>query len=381
MVGGGTGAFIGAVHRAAAALDGQFRLVAGCFSATPERAIASGRVLGVDDRRNYGTWQEMIDGELALPSHERIDAVAVVTPNFTHASIAGGFARAGIHVICDKPLCLNAREAAEIDAAARAGNVVFCVTYTYAGYPMVRQARHMIASGALGDVRKVVVEYHQGWLAKNIEKSGQKQAAWRTDPALAGAGALGDIGSHCEQLISTVTGLRIESLCADLSTFVHGRRVDDDASILLRFVGAGTNAHAARGIISASQVCEGEENNLTIRVYGSNASLQWKHAAPNALTILDATGMRVLSRGSDMLCDAAKKASRLPSGHPEGYIEAFANIYLGVAHAIRARAGLVTHPDAGRVHDFPDLAEGVRGVRFIEAVLANAKSHEKWTKL
>jgi len=381
MVGGGTGAFIGAVHRMAAALDAHFRLVAGCLSSTPDRAIASGKALGLDDRRNYGTWREMIEGELALPHHERIDAVAIVTPNHTHAAIACDFARAGVHVVCDKPLCMNGHEASAIEAAARDGNIVFGVTYTYAGYPMVRQARDMVRVGRLGDVRKVVVEYHQGWLARKIEDAGQKQAAWRTDPALAGAGALGDIGSHCEQLIANITGLRVESLCADLSTFVHGRLVDDDASILLRFAPSASGPHPARGIISASQVCEGEENNISIRVFGSNASLQWRHDDANALTVRDAAGEHRLSRGQATLCESAQRGSRLPPGHPEGYIEAFANVYAGVAHAIRARAGFADQPDAGRVYDFPDLHDGIRGVRFIDAVLASAKSKEKWTRV
>ena len=303
MVGGGSGAFIGAVHRTAACMDGHFRVVAGCLSSTAERAIASGKSLGLDDCRNYGTWQEMIDGERSLPAHERIDAVAIVTPNFTHAAIAAGFAGAGVNVVCDKPLCMNAAEADAILAAARAGNVVFGVTYTYAGYPMVKQARHLVASGVLGDIRKVVVEYHQGWLASKIEAEGQKQAAWRTDPALAGAGALGDIGSHCEQLITNITGLKIESLCADLSTFVPGRKVDDDVSVLLRL------SSGARGIISASQVCEGEENNVSIRVYGSKGGLEWRQSDPNSLTLIEPSGRRSISRGHASLCDAAMGAT------------------------------------------------------------------------
>ena len=371
MVGGGSGAFIGAVHRTAACMDGHFRVVAGCLSSTAERAIASGKSLGLDDCRNYGTWQEMIDGERSLPAHERIDAVAIVTPNFTHAAIAAGFAGAGVNVVCDKPLCMNAAEADAILAAARAGNVVFGVTYTYAGYPMVKQARHLVASGVLGDIRKVVVEYHQGWLASKIEAEGQKQAAWRTDPALAGAGALGDIGSHCEQLITNITGLKIESLCADLSTFVPGRKVDDDVSVLLRL------SSGARGIISASQVCEGEENNVSIRVYGSKGGLEWRQSDPNSLTLIEPSGRRSISRGHASLCDAAKKATRLPPGHPEGYIEAFANIYANIADAIRARAGV----DAGAKFDFPDVHEGIRGVRFIEATLASAAGTAKWTQL
>lgn len=373
MVGGGQGAFIGGVHRQAMALDGQYELVAGALSSTPERALASGRALGLPDERNHPAWQALLEDEQRRAPGDRVDVVCIVTPNHLHFPVAKAFVDAGFHVVCDKPLVHTAAQAEALVAAVRSRATVFGVTYNYGGYPMVRQAREMVRRGELGEIRKVVVEYNQGWLATRLEAEGNKQAAWRSDPAQSGgAGALGDIGSHAENLVATVTGLHIESLCADLTAFVEGRALDDDANMLLRFQGG------ARGVLVASQVNAGLENGLRLRVSGTLGTIEWWQEEPNRLTHfpLDAAP-RLLTRGAPWLHEAAKRASRIPPGHPEGFIEAFANVYLGVAAAIRAQgSGEAADPiDA----DFPDVEAGARGVRFIEAVLASARSTQKWT--
>jgi predicted dehydrogenase len=278
MVGGGRDAFIGAVHRNAAALDGEIDFVAGALSSTPEKARASGRDLGLRDDRNYGSWEEMLERELARPEEERIDFVSIVTPNHVHFPVAKAFAEAGFHVVCDKPLVHTVEQARELMAIVERTGVVFAVTYNYTGYPMVKQARHMIREGRLGELRKVIVEYNQGWLATRLEETGLKQAGWRTDPARSGvAGAIGDIGSHAENLVATVTGLEIDTLCADLTTFVPGRRLDDDGNLLIRYTSG------ARGVLIASQIEVGEENDLRLRVYGSEGSLSWRQEDPNEL--------------------------------------------------------------------------------------------------
>lgn len=375
MVGGGQGAFIGAVHRQALALDGQYELAAGAFSSTPEKARASGRALGVADGRNHPDWQSLLADELRRDPAERIDLVCIVTPNHVHFPVAKAFVDAGFHVVCDKPLVHTAAQARELAAAVRARGTVFGVTYNYSGYPMVRQAREMVRRGELGTLRKVVVEYNQGWLATRVEAEGNKQAAWRTDPAQSGGGgAIGDIGTHAENLVSTVTGLAIESLCADIGALVPGRALDDDASMLLRFAGG------ARGVLVASQVNTGLENGLRLRVSGTLGTIEWWQEEPNRLTHFPHDGPpRLLTRGAPWLHEAALRAGRIPPGHPEGFIEAFANVYLGVAAAIRAHARGVT-PDPLDA-DYPDIDAGVRGVRFVEAVLASARSARKWTPL
>ena len=373
MVGGGQGAFIGAVHRNAMALDGQYELVAGALSSTPERARASGRVLGLADDRNHGTWEELLADEARRPAHERIDLVSIVTPNHLHFPVAQAFVDAGFHVVCDKPLVHTAAQADELAAAVKRRGTVFGVTYNYTGYPLVRQARAMVRAGELGEIRKVVVEYNQGWLATALEKTGNKQAAWRSDPAQSGgAGALGDIGSHAENLVATVTGLQLEALCADLGSLVPGRALDDDANVLLHFRGG------ARGVLVASQVNTGVENGLRLRVSGTLGSLEWWQEEPNKLAHYPLDGpVRWLTRGSPWLHPAAQRATRIPPGHPEGFIEAFANVYLGVAAAVRAKAsGVAADPLEA---DYPDVEAGARGVRFIEAVLASARSTQKWT--
>ncbi|MDR7306148.1 Gfo/Idh/MocA family oxidoreductase [Rhodoferax saidenbachensis] len=375
MVGGGRDAFIGAVHRKAAALDGQIELVAGALSSSPEKARASGRDLFLDDDRNHGSWQELLADELRRAPEDRIDFVSIVTPNHLHYPVAQAFVEAGFHVVCDKPLVHTGAQARDLVAAVKKQGTVFGVTYNYTGYPLVRQMRHMVQSGAVGTVRKVVVEYHQGWLATAVEDSGSKQAAWRVDPALSGAaGAIGDIGSHAENLLSTVTGLEIESLCADLSAMGAGRTLDDDGNMLLRLSGG------ARGVLIASQICTGSENDLRLRISGTTGSLLWCQENPNQLLHMPVNGApRTLTRASVGLCESAQRASRLPSGHPEGFIEAFANVYLGVAADIRARLqGVAADPLAA---DYPDVEDGARGVHFIEKVLESSRSTAKWTNL
>jgi len=373
MVGGGRGAFIGAVHRKAMALDGQIELVAGALSADAERARASGRDLGLAEARNHGSWQALLDDELKRPRGERIDFVSIVTPNHVHFEVAKAFTEAGIHVVCDKPLVHTSEQAQALVAARERSGTVFGVTHNYTGYPMVRQAREMVRSGELGQIRKVIVEYNQGWLATQLEAGDHKQADWRVDPARSGiVGAIGDIGTHAENLVASVCGLEIESLCADLTAFVPGRRLDDDGNLLLRYKGG------ARGVMIASQIEIGGENDLRLRVFGTQGSLAWHQEDPNLLVHASLDGpKRLLTRGSPWLCDAAKKASRLPTGHPEAFIEAFANLYLGVAEAILAKEeGRALAPLEG---DFPTLADGARGVKFMEKTVESSRSAAKWT--
>ncbi|MCL6527005.1 MAG: Gfo/Idh/MocA family oxidoreductase [Thermaceae bacterium] len=374
MVGGGRDAFIGAVHRKAVALDGQAELVAGALSSSPDKAKASGRELGLPDARNYGSWEEMLEAELRLPAQERIDFVSIVTPNHLHYPVAKAFAEAGIHVVCDKPLVHNSEQAHDLIRVVERSGVVFAVTYNYTGYPMVKQARDMVKNGVLGPLRKVIVEYNQGWLATQLEASHQKQAEWRTDPARSGiAGAVGDIGSHAENLAATITGLELEQICADLTTFVPGRRLDDDGNLLLRFVGG------AKGLLWCSQVEIGAENDLRIRIFGEKGSLTWHQEDPNVLIHDSLEGPRqVLTRGNAYLCPAAQRATRLPTGHPEAFIEAFANVYLGAMEAIRAKQeGRALGENEG---DFPTVYDGARGVYFIEKTVESSRSDQKWTE-
>ncbi len=381
MVGGGQGAFIGAVHRTAACLDHAARFVAGALSSSPEKARASGRDLGLDERRIYGTWEEMLDGELALSPSERIDFVSIVTPNHAHFPVAMAFAEAGINIVCDKPLVHTSAQARELIAAVKRSGVVFAVTYNYSGYPMVKQAREMVRGGEIGDVRKVIVEYNQGWLAGKLEATGQKQADWRTDPARSGlGGAIGDIGSHAEQLAAYTTGLDIDSICAELTSFVPGRRLDDDANLLLRFAPRG--GIQAKGVLIASQIEIGHENDLRIRIFGSTASLEWHQEDPNWLVHRpEGQAERTLRRGNAYLCDAAKKNSRIPPGHPEAFLEAFANVYANAFAAMRAResGGACGGCGLGGPFDYPDVVDGARGVHFIEKTVESAGSDRKWT--
>jgi predicted dehydrogenase len=375
MVGGGQGAFIGAVHRHAMALDAHYDFMAGALSSDPERSKASGKSLGLEDSRNYGSWEAMLEGELKLPADQRIDVVSIVTPNHVHYPVAKAFAAAGFHVVCDKPLVHTSEQANDLLETVKHSGVVFGVTHNYTGYPMIRHAREMVRGGQLGTLRKVVVEYSQGWLATKLEDTDHKQAGWRSDPARSGiVGAVGDIGTHCENLVSSVTELSLEAICADLTSFVPGRILDDDANILLRFQGG------AKGVLHCSQIQTGLENDLRLRVHGSEGSISWSQENPNYLDFYPLTGPRqLLARGNDYLCDAAKRASRLPSGHPEAFIEAFANVYVGVAEAIHAHLeGRALQPLEG---DFPTLQDGARGVRFIEKTVESSKSAEKWTAM
>ncbi|MEM8757941.1 MAG: Gfo/Idh/MocA family oxidoreductase [Planctomycetota bacterium] len=365
MIGGGSGAFIGAVHRTAMRLDGEAALVAGALSSTPERAIASANELGIP--RGYGDWRAMLDAEAALPQTERIEAVSIVTPNDTHAEPAIAALKAGFHVVLDKPMAADSDECRAIAAAADHAGLSVTITYNYSGYPIVRHARSMIDGGALGTVRRVDARYVQGWLANDLEASGQKQAAWRTDPERSGgAGAIGDIGTHAYQLAEFVSGQRPSELCADVHTHAPGRRVDDDASVLLRY------DSGASGTLTASQICIGEENGLSLRVYGSNASLSWHQESPNELRVFSNDGSRrTLTRGDTSLATGAQIATRLPPGHPEGFHEAFANIYRGAADRVRG-------VDSEHASLAPDHRDGAAGVAFIEACLA---SNSNWVTL
>lgn len=369
MVGGGRGAFIGGVHRMAAALDGEIELVCGAFSSDPERSKVSGEDLHLPANRVYPNYEAMILGEKALPENERMDFVAIVTPNHMHYGPARMALENGFHVVCDKPLAFNMEEALELERLVNETGLLFALTHNYTGYPMVKQARAMIANGELGKIRKVVVEYPQGWLSTQVEG---KQAAWRTDPAKSGiAGAMGDIGTHAENLAEYVTGLQIKSMCADLSAFVEGRMLDDDGNVLLRF------DNGAKGVLHASQICAGEENNLNLRVWGEKGGIEWRQMEPNTLVVkwLDKP-TQVLRTGVGSLYPQATAHTRLPGGHPEGYLEAFANIYRNVAFCLQARLnGEVVDP---LYQDFPTVKDGVRGMRFIEKVVASSGTEQKW---
>ncbi|MGB3079543.1 MAG: Gfo/Idh/MocA family oxidoreductase [Saprospiraceae bacterium] len=375
MVGGGRGAFIGAIHRMAAALDGQIELVCGAFSSDPDRSKASGADLFLPPERCYGDYEEMILAEANLPADKKMDLVSIVTPNHMHFGPAMVALESGFHVICDKPLCTTLDAARQLQSKVRSSRLVFAVTHAYTGYPMVKQARMMIANGELGKIRRIVVEYPQGWLSTALEQTDQKQASWRTDPAKSGAaGAMGDIGTHAENLAEYVTGLYIDEICADLHSHIPGRLLDDDGSVLLRM------NNGARGVLYASQISAGEENNLRIRVYGEKGSIDWSQMEPNSLIVrwLDKS-MEVIRTGVGNLYPQTQKHTRVPAGHPEGYLEAFANIYRNVVYTIQARIeGLDVDPDL----DFPTVDDGVRGMEFIDAVVRSGKQDEvKWFKM
>jgi len=372
MVGGGRGAFIGAVHRMAAALDGEIVLVCGAFSSDPVRSKASGEDLHLPPERVYKNYEEMILREKELPDGERMDFISIVTPNHVHYGPARMALENGFHVVCDKPLAFNMEEALELERLVTETGLVFALTHNYTGYPMVKQAKAMIANGDFGKIRKVIVEYPQGWLSTRLEENEDKQASWRTDPAKSGiAGAMGDIGTHAENLAEYVTGLQIKELCADLSTFVDGRALDDDGNVLLRF------DNGAKGVLHASQICAGEENNLSLRVYGERGGIEWRQMEPNSLIVrwLDQP-MQTLRTGTGNLSAQAAAHTRLPGGHPEGYLEAFANVYRNVAFCLRAHLNGEAVDDVYR--DFPSVSDGVRGMRFIEKVVESSNSDQKW---
>jgi predicted dehydrogenase len=373
MVGGGQGAFIGGVHRIAARMDGEFELVAGALSSDPARAKASGAELGLDPERSYGSFAEMAKAEAKRA--DGIEAVAIVTPNNMHYPPAKAFLEAGIHVICDKPLTSNLADAKKLAALVKKAGKVFVLTHNYTGYPMVRQAREMVAKGVLGDIRVVQAEYPQDWLTEKIEDSGAKQAVWRTDPKQSGAGgAVGDIGTHAYNLARFVTGLELQALAADLTSFVKGRPLDDNVSVLLRF------KSGAKGMLWASQVAPGNENGLKLRVYGTKGGLEWTQADPNYLWYTPfGEPKRLITRGGAGAGAAAGRVTRIPPGHPEGYLEGFANIYAEAARAIRAarRKGGKAPKDV----IFPTVEDGVEGVAFIEACVKSSKKNGAWTKL
>ena len=377
MVGGGRGAFIGAVHRIAANIDGQIELVAGAFSADPEKSKASGADLFLAPGRVYGSYQELVAKEAALPADQRIDFVAIVTPNHVHFPAAKAALEGGFHVLSDKPATFDLAEAKELAAIVKKSGLLYGLTHNYTGYPLIKEARELVHSGKLGKIRKVVVEYPQGWLATRIEASGQKQAAWRTDPKRSGAaGCIGDIGTHAENLAEYVTGLQISELAADITAFVKGRKLDDDGNVLLRFKGG------AKGILHASQISVGEENNLSLRVYGELGGLEWHQREPNTMLVKwPDQPMQVYRTANGYLSAAAKAAGRTPPAHPEGYLEAFANIYKNFATAIRARQEGRKLAKDDLALDFPKITDGVRGMAFIEAVVKSSKANSAWTKL
>ena len=371
MVGGGQNAFIGAVHRMAANLDGQIELVAGAFSSDPKNSAKTGEQLFLNPKRIYGSYEEMAKAEAALPENERIDFVSIVTPNFLHAPVATTFLKADFHVVCDKPMTLTLKEAKALRETVRKSGKIFAITHNYTGYPMVKEARELVRSGKLGKILKVVAEYPQGWLLDKIEADGQKQATWRTDPKRAGAsGCLGDIGTHAENLGRYITDLEIESLAAEFTTFIPGRKLEDDANLLIRYKGG------AKGILHCSQISCGEENNLNIRVYGTKGSLAWQQEHPNELKFIPkGEPAKILRRGNNYVSDVAKKFTRLPFGHPEAFIEAFANIYLEAVAAIRARI-----EGKKGSFDFPTVDDGVYGMAFLETAVKSATSNARWTK-
>ena len=375
MVGGGRDAFIGAVHRIAAAIDQQVELVCGAFSSTPEKSKASGEDLMLDAARCYGTLEEMMEKEAALPEGERMDFVTIVTPNHMHFPAAKAALEAGFHVLSDKPATFTKEEAIELKGIIEKSGKLYGLTHNYTGYPMIKQAREFFASGETGKVRKVVVEYPQGWLATALEQDGAKQAEWRTDPKRSGAaGCMGDIGTHAENLAEYVTGLEIDELAADLTAFVDGRLLDDDGNVLLRF------KNGAKGVLHASQISVGCENNLSLRVYSERGGIEWHQAEPNTLLVHRlGEPTQIYRTGNDYLGEAAAYNTRTPASHPEGYLEAFANIYRNFADHIRAHQ-LGETPDA-LVTDYPKIDDGIRGMAFIDAVVASSQANAEWTKV
>jgi predicted dehydrogenase len=373
MVGGGEGAFIGAVHRMAAALDGEIELVCGAFSSTKDRAIRSGLALHLPAERVYSSYQEMMLQEAALPADRRMQFVAIVTPNHMHYPVAEAALQAGFHVMSDKPATFDLAQALELRTLVEQTDLLYGLTHTYAGYPLVKEARSRIAAGELGKIRKVSVEYSQGWLAgREEDNSENKQAAWRLDASKAGiSSCMGDIGVHAAHLAEYVSGLEIAELCADLTAFVDGRKLDDDGSMLLRFDGG------AKGVLTASQICVGEENNLILRIFGELGSIEWRQQEPNTLLLKQANSpTQWLRTGADNLSDVAKLNTRIPMGHPEGYLEAFANIYMAFIANIRAREN--TAEVSERVDDCPGIGDAVRGMAFIELAVQASNSDIKW---
>ncbi|MDR2146510.1 MAG: Gfo/Idh/MocA family oxidoreductase [Tannerella sp.] len=375
MVGGGPGSFIGAVHRIAANLDGQIELVCGSFSSQYEKSLERGRELYLPDDRIYRTYREMMEQEALLPEGERMDFVAIVTPNHVHFEPAFLALEHGFHVVLDKPMTFTLDEAWRLKRKVEETGLVFALTHTYTGYPMVKEARMRVARGDFGKIRRIYVEYPQGWLAESVAEADNKQAGWRVDPNRSGiAGCMGDIGTHCFNLAEYITGLKTTELCSELNSFVPGRLLDDDGVAMLRYEGG------ARGMLCASQIAVGEENNLFIRVYGEKGGLEWRQEEPNTLIIKWNDEPNEIVRTSNGYVSAiAAHNSRTPGGHPEGYIEAFANIYRNFALTLQCRMeGIQPEPE---YLDFPSVEEGVRGMQFIRTVVESSQSEKKWVKL
>jgi predicted dehydrogenase len=375
MVGGGPGAFIGAVHRLCAAMDGQVELVAGCFSQSFEKTRQTGDQLYLDPGRCYPTYEKMAAAEAQLPADKRIDFVSIVTPNVSHYAIAEAFLNAGFHVVCDKPMTHTLEQAQQLVALVEKTKLVFALTHNYTGHPLVRHARHLFRDGQMGQVRKVVVEYLQDFLMVPHEKLGQKQAAWRVDPAQSGqGGTLGDVGTHCVNLLEYITGDPITELCADKSTFLPDRKLDEDVNALLRFRGGG------KGALIISQVCTGEENGLTLRVYAEKGAIRWAQENPNYLELYRYGEPRqTLTRGQGYLSDAAKNCTRIPTGHPEGYLEAFATIYCDVVRAIRSY--IDGRPLRTEEYEFPTVYDGLRGMQFVSKAVESCAKGSSWVKM
>lgn len=375
MIGGSLDAFIGEIHRKAAALDGKFSLVAGAFSSSADKSKNTGQALGLSRDRVYESYKQMIEQESELPADERIEAVSIVTPNHVHFEPAKLALEHGFHVIIDKPLAFSLDEAKELKNIVDETGLILALTHTYTGYPMIKEARHIFNSGKLGAVRKIYVEYPQGWLATALEQEGNKQASWRTDPGKSGeGGAVGDIGTHAANLAEYVSGLKITDVCADVNIVVENRQLDDDSSALLKF------DNGASGVLMATQIATGEENDLKIRIYGEKGGLEWTHTHPNTLLYkpLDEP-VQILRAGTGYLSEPAQKNTRLPAGHPEGYIEAFANIYNAFHDAVKDHQAGSLKPLLE--YDFPDVEDGVRGMAFVSAMIASGKSEQKWTTI
>lgn len=373
MVGGSLDAFIGEVHRKAAALDSKFSLVAGAFSSSPEKSKKTGEALGLDPERVYGSFKEMIETERELPEDERIDVVSIVTPNHVHFEPAKLALENGFHVIIDKPLAFNIQQAKDLKDIVNDTGLVLALTHTYTGYPMVKEAKHYVSKGKLGNIRQIYVEYPQGWLATPLEQDGDKQASWRTDPERSGAGgSIGDIGTHAANLAEYVTGLNITHICADINTKVPGRQLDDNASALLKFEDGAT------GVLMVSQIAAGEENDIKLRVYGENAGLEWKQTDQNTLLFKPLEGPhQIIRTGSGYVSEHTQKNTRTPAGHPEGYLEAFANIYVAFHEAVTDHKN--GEYKSASDYDFPDVVEGIRGMAFVDTMIESSKSETKWT--
>lgn len=375
MIGGGSGAFIGAVHRIAARIDDKYELVCGAFSSDAEKSKASGLLLGIPESRAYGSYAELIEKEKQLPEDERVQVISIVTPNHVHFAPTKMALENGFHVVLDKPMTFSLAEAIELEKVVKSSGKLFCLTHTYTGYPMVKEARQFVASGKLGKVRKVYVEYPQGWLSQFTEATGNKQATWRTDPKQSGiAGAMGDIGTHAFNLLEYVSGLQVTKLCADINIVVDGRQLDDDGAVLLKL------NNGASGVLMATQIAAGEENNVKVRVYGEHGGLEWQQCDANTLQVkwLDKP-MEIWRTGAGYTSSFAQHNTRTPPGHPEGYLEAFANLYRNFAECVEA--GLKSKQASPESMDYPGITEGVRGMAFIEHVIESGKSEQKWIDL